>query len=335
MIRAAWRRCAWPAGILLPNAPAIANIALAATVAELVAERRRGAHGTHALRVHRVEVRAEERAAREREHELERIRRAGIRKPLESAGQPPPRLLVAPQELLRARAGGREPAAGVALPGEIDRLEQRRAAVLEAPRRRLRSGERRQQLDPPAGRGVTGQETQGGREPARGAVGGPLCRRLRSLEKHGHRREVAMGGGLLDVVCPRGGGLAAGRPRGRRPAMSGEPQADRAGLVNGVADEGVPEAKPPRYLALAHEVAVDQLVERPQRIRCRDTRDRDSEIELERIAGDSGGVRQRPRAGRDAVELTHDRRGDRRRDARPTVGQRSAAPRPARASSSM
>ena len=229
---------------------------------------------------------------------------------------------MAPKQLLRARAGGREPPAGIALPGERDRLEQRRAAVLEAPGRRLRASERRQQLDPPAGRGVTGQQTQSGREPARGALGGPLGRRPRSLEKHVHRREVAMGGGLLDVVCPRGSGLAAGRPRGRRAAMSGQPQADRAGLVNGVADQGVPEAKPPWYLALAHEVARDQLVERPQRIRCRQTRDRDSEIELERVAGDSGGVRKRPRAGRDAVELTHDRRGDRRRDARPTFGHR-------------
>ena len=227
---------------------------------------------------------------------------------------------MAPQELLRARARGREPATGVVLAGELDRREQRRVAVLEAPRRRLRTGERRQQLDPAGGRGIAGQEAQGGREPARSALGGSLGRRPRSLEQHLDRLEVAMGGGLLDVVCPHGGGLAAGRPRGRRPAMSGQPQADRAGLVNGAADQGVPEAKPPWYLALAHEVARDQLVERPQRIRCRQTRDRDSEIELERVAGDSGGVRKRPRAGRDAVELTHDRRGDRRRDTRPTVG---------------
>ena len=102
--------------------------------------------------------------------------------------------------------------------------------------------------------------------------------------------------------------------------MSGQAHADRAGFVNGAADQGVPEAKSPWDLALAHEVARDQLVERPQRIRGRQTRDRDSEIELERVAGDSGGVRQRPRAGRNAVELTHDRRSDRRRDARPTFG---------------
>ena len=150
----------------------------------------------------------------------------------------------------------------------------------------------------------------------RGQGGGPLRggrRRLRGLlELAGRlvvRRPVAVAAEL---------GTAPGHLRdpGVQRAAPGQ---RRVGL-DGVADQRVPEAEPPRRLRL-HEPPLDQLVEVPGRLLLGAARHGGHEVHVEAAVHDGGGDRAVPGRLRERVEPLPDRVGQRLRHERRVRGE--------------
>ena len=120
------------------------------------------------------------------------------------------------------------------------------------------------------------------------------------------------------VVLPRC--LVVGRPVGvtaqlravprhvRDPGVQGAAGGQRCVRLDGVADQGVPEAEPPRRL-LQHEVAVDQLVEAGGRVLVWGVRDLGEQVEVEAPAYDGRGDRAVPGRRRQGLEALLDRLG--------------------------
>ena len=187
------------------------------------------APGAHPVHLGAVEV-----AHRELQHELDHQRRGGVRHAAQRGDQPRMRLLVTPEELLGPGAGADQAHAGRLLVNgrQADALEQRRTAVLEAPGRRLCSGEGRQQLDPlGVGRRLR-QQAEGDLEPARRAHGRSRGRGLTGFAQDGDGLGVAVPGGMLDVMGARAGRSATGGERASAALVRDKPRARRARLVH-------------------------------------------------------------------------------------------------------
>ena len=140
---------------------------------------------------------------------------------------------------------------------------------------------------------------------ARRAGGG----RLAGLEQHRDGGLVALARRLLHVVGALGGGGAAGAQRLGRPRVGGQPPAAAGGLVHRPPHQRVAEDELARHLRRAHEVAVDQVVERGQPLGLRQLRHRGRQVRLERLARHRRAVQQRPRRERQRLELLGERRG--------------------------
>jgi hypothetical protein len=162
--------------------------------------------------------------------------------------------------------------------------------VREAPGRRLRGGERAQELDALLRGGRVGQQAQRSGEPARGARGRLPGDRLAGLAQDGDRREVAVARGLLDVMRAQCGAGAAGLQRRGAALVGGQPPAAGHPLVDRVAHERVAEPEAPRHVGRADEVAAQQVVERLDRRGVRDARRRGRHLHLERVSRDGGAA---------------------------------------------
>ena len=217
----------------------------------------RRAQRAHPPRPHRLVVDAVEVADGEQDHELDRLRRRRARPAVERCREPRARGLVMTEELLEARARADEPDARAVLRvgRQRDALQEGRPAVLEPPGRRVRPGERGQQLDPVAGSRVLRQEPECDPEPARGALRRAPRRREPRLPQHRDGLQVAGPGGVLDVVRPCGRRRTAGRQRAGGAFVRAQAGAERARPVDGAADERVAEAEAPRDVRRPDEVA--------------------------------------------------------------------------------
>ncbi len=193
---------------------------------------------------------------------------------------------------------GREP---------LERLEQRRAALLELAERAQRLGQLHAQLDL-AVAVLRGQQAQRGGEPVHGGGRRPCRGRRARLSQQRDRAVVARARRLLDVMGALGRAGAAlgqrlGGPRvGRDAAARGHRAVDRA------AHERVAEHEAARDRRHADEVEREQAVERRQPV---------AELQLRRPP-----PRGRPRTAR--------RRRRRRRAAVARWGRGRRAPPPAR-----
>ena len=138
--------------------------------------------------------------------------------------EPDPRLLVAAEPVLDRGAEGDQPhAPRVAGREQLERLLQRRAALLQPPARPQRVGELDQQLDAPGDPGmlrVLGHEPDGGLQPARRGGGRPGRAGRGGLAQQRDRRLVAAARGVLDVVRLCGGRRRRAPSARRRPARA-------------------------------------------------------------------------------------------------------------------
>ena len=135
---------------------------------------------------------------------------------------------------------------------------------------------------------------------------------VRAVDQHRDRLLVTEFRRPLDVMRVRArGSMEAGEgDRGAR-VRTELPRA-RCAVVDGPADDGVPEAEVPGGFGGADEVGRQELVEPDLHGRLRQFRDEGDEPGHERLAGDRGGIRGSPRVGRQCRELGADRGRDRR-----------------------
>ena len=181
--------------------------------------------------------------------------------------------------------------------------------------RGLRVGER--ELEPaPAlalGRPVGEQAQRGGVEAGRGL----RCRALQLRRRVAQQRDrvlVPGVGGVLDVMGALHGSGAAPLERLGRAGVGAEPPPRGRGDIDGVVRDRMPEREAPRHPGRPHEPGLQQLVERAQRRRLRQLRDRGGQLGCERVAHDRRGLEQRPRVRRELGVLGGERRRDGRRD---------------------
>jgi hypothetical protein len=163
---------------------------------------------------HGLEVRAEQAVERQHDHQLDRLGCGGVRDSVQSGHDAGTGLLVAAEHVLDAGASDGEADAHreQLVRHEPDALDEVRAAVLEPSRGTEGLGARQQQLDALRGRSAVGQQAQRGADHraalagARSAAACPASRRDRE------RGDVAVAGGVLDMVRPsRRGGAALGK----------------------------------------------------------------------------------------------------------------------------
>ena len=95
---------------------------------------------------------------------------------------------------------------------------------------------------------------------------------------------------------------AAGKRVGA-PLVGAEAPTRRDRLVDGAANEGMPEAEPSRYLSRAHDVSCQQLVERHEHIRFVSLRGRRRELGLEGFTRDGRGLQDESRLAAQVGEL--------------------------------
>jgi hypothetical protein len=113
------------------------------------------------------------------------------------------------------------------------------------------------------------------------------------------------------------------RPHGRAGAprlqgtgdalVGGQPPGRGGGVVDGAAQEGVPEAEPAPVAGRADEVGRDQAVQRHERVGGFQARGRGGQLRVERVAGHGRAVEQRARRGRQRADLELDGGQQRRR----------------------
>ena len=216
--------------------------------------------------------------------------------------QPLERLLaVAEPELGVGDADGqRLPLVGVAL--AVERVEQRRAGGggVAGGALRLREGDLRRAVRREALRGGVEARRRGGRR---------ALELARGLDQQGGGRGVAGLGGVLDVVSPRHHSCPLSFERRGGARVGGESPAAGRALVDGVADDRMPEREPPGP-GCADERARQQVVERRQPGRGGQLGHLGGQRGIERVADDGGGVEHAPRGGVELVELGGDRQRD-------------------------
>ena len=103
---------------------------------------------------------------------------------------------------------------------------------------------------------------------------------------------------------------AASLERLRAAPMSRDPAPDRGRLVYRAPHQRMAEAEPARHAGRANQVAIDQLVERVQRVRLRHVGRGSRQVELERVARHRRALGQAAPGARQALELLDRRRGD-------------------------
>ncbi len=227
------------------------------------------------------------------------------------------RLGRAPLPLLDARARDleRDPALGRGRRRDVDRLEERRAALGQSPGAGERPRAALEQVEP-ADRGLRpdGHEPQRGRVPARGARRGAPRAVAGGLLEERDRVGVAVAGGVLGVAgTGRRRGVAGGQG-GAGALVGADPPPRAGGLVDGVADERAAECEAARDAGRADEAAGDELVEGGEDLALRALGDLGDEVGLERLARDGRGLEHGPRGGRDGGELAAQRHRDGGRD---------------------
>ena len=172
-----------------------------------------------------------------------------VRELVERGGQARVRLLVAAEELLERRAlrrssCNRSSCSSSVVSGKA--VEHSVTALLEAADGRLRLGERHQERDPVLSRRSFGEEAERELEPAGRAGRRSPGGRLPGFAQHGDGAQIAVPGGVLDVVGAHGGRCALRRERVGAVLVGGKPHPGRAGLVHRVPDQRMAEAEPAR-----------------------------------------------------------------------------------------
>jgi hypothetical protein len=105
------------------------------------------------------------------------------------------------------------------------------------------------------------------------------------------------------VVSARCGTRAARSKRVGTAFVGTEAPAGRRRLVDGSADEWVPETESPRHVGFAYEVEPYELVDRPHRFGFRRCGGGCCELGLERVTRDSGALEHQARLARQQGEL--------------------------------
>ena len=187
-------------------------------------------------------------------------------------------------------------------------------ALGEMADRRERSRLRKQELDPLLDRRVGRQQAESAAEPPCCAGRCSMRRRLAGGAQRLDGGQIALTCGALDVVRSSRGGCAAVVERASRPLVGAESPACRRRLVDGAPHERVAETEAPRYVGLAHEAELQQLVEGLDCtcLGCRGGGRR--ELWLERVARDRRSFQHQTRLLRQQAELLCQRGGDRGRD---------------------
>ena len=240
------------------------------------------------------------------------LRRREIVEPAHLRPQAPSRLVVLAQPVLRARAGGDEPATcrRIVLRDPVERLDQRVARLVEGPGRGSRGSELLEQAEPPFV--VRREDSQRGAEPAGRRGRSTLDGRAPGLHQRGDRVLVARLGAELQVVGAQRRPRAASLERGRHPRMRPEPPAAPRARVHGAAHERMAEGEAAR-VAQAHEVGRQQLVQRGQRVPDRHLPRRCGELGIERLPRHGGALEHEPGGGTQRLQLTRERVRDRLR----------------------
>jgi hypothetical protein len=263
-------------------------------------------------RAHVGRVAAPERSDRH----LERERAPALgRRVLQRRQQPPARVGVAPEHALDrgAPAHQREPHGPRLRWQQLEHLDERGAALLEAPGARQRDGHRRKQHRA-ACQVVAGQQSVRCRVPARRGAGRGVLGRRRRRRQQRDRGVVSRPGRLLHVIGldPRGG--VAARERRRRALVRAEPPGRRGGVVHRPAHERVAEAEAPPVARRADEIGGHEHVERDRRVARLEVRGGGRELGVERIAGHRRAVDEGAGGGRKRADLAlhgrHQRRGE-------------------------
>ena len=272
--------------------------------------------------VHLPETRAPKRVGGELDHDRHGLAGALIRELLERVHEALTGLFLQPEIRLHscARAGERGSQHVGAVGHEIEGLEQRTAAVVEAPHRRQRTRAGEEKLDPLLCRRVGGFQAKSLSEPVRRIRRRQPRRFLAGLAKDGDGVGVALARRALDVVGARGGGSAPRRERVGAPLVRAEPPAGSRRLVDGATYERMAEAEPSRDVGRAEEIDPEQLVERLHDGRLGQRGRRRRELRLERVTGHRRPFEHETLRVGQQGELFRKSRGDARRNHDP--GQR-------------
>src|SRR5918996_2124357 len=149
--------------------------------------------------------------------------------------------------------------------------------------KRLRAGQ--EELDARLGRRAIGQEPERVSKPGRGARGRARCHGVAGLTESRDGPGVAVSRGRLNMMgALYGGGTARGERLGAALVRAQSPTAGRR-LIDRPSNERMPEAKAARYLGLANEVELQQLVQGLECRRLGGRRGGGGQLGLERIAG--------------------------------------------------
>ena len=273
---------------------------------------------------HRAELHPVQTVERQPEHESDALGRHRLVEVAQAGGEPVMRVLVTAEQVLDARARGRELRAqsGVALGHDADALQQGRVAVREQRAPRLDLGPRQQEPHALVGSSLVRQEPERDLQPARGDRRGAVRQRRRGVAQDGAGVRVSSPRGELHVVRALGDRRATCGERLRAALVRTQAPRSRGGFVEGSLHDGMPEPEPPRVAGPVDEVEADQLVHGSQRRRLGHAACRGRELGVERIPDHGRAVERESRVVAQERELLGQIRRDRRGNVEPRTPER-------------